>query len=329
MLTTRLLLALIVALPIVVGWCSYDVSQRSFGQQNPVPSTRKPPCGCYVCGSNHELFDDRDTDCAGILAEDACPVALSQMPAETRAAFCNKLKTVRKFSSFKEACPGLASICESASAELSKKRECQPPPPWQNASSSSKTSCKDIQSPHVSINQGVVSLAFCGYAVWSYVGRTSDGQVDNAFNQAYQSTLTRWVKAQIGSRICCDKFQEAIHEGRTCDPRIDVDCDGKPNGSDSMWSREVGAPLPDINIFKRAEGAPFDRFPSGLDPDDPSFMPPYDKCDCKWELTKGTLTCSPDGKQPHVYQARWRCPATGNELFTRKEAPASAPCSRP
>ncbi|HEX3229943.1 MAG TPA: hypothetical protein VHQ95_13300, partial [Pyrinomonadaceae bacterium] len=128
-----------------------------------------------------------------------------------------------------------------------------------------------------------MSLAVCGYAVWSYAGRASDGQVDNAFNQGYQSTLTKWVKAQIGSRICCDKFQEAIQRGQTCDPRVDVDCDGKPNGSDSVWSSELGASLPDINIFKKSEGAPVDRFPPGLDPDDPNFMPPYEKCDCKWE----------------------------------------------
>jgi len=240
--TKRLLLGLVVMLPIIGGWSSYDVSQRSIGQQ---------------------------------------------------------------------------------------KRDCEPPTPWQNASSSSRTRCKDLQSPQVSVNQGVVSLAFCGYDVWSYVGRTSDGQVDNAFNQEYQSTLTKWVKAQIGSRICCDKFQEAIQKGQTCDPRVDVDCDGKPNGSDSVWSSEAGAPLPDINLFKRSEGAPVDRFPPGFDPDDPSFMPSDDKCGCKWELLKGTLTCSPDGKQPHVYQARWKCPATGNELFTRKEAPASAPCAKP
>jgi hypothetical protein len=90
------------------------------------------------------------------------------------------------------------------------KKDCEPLPPWQNAASNSRTECKDIQSPQVSVNQGIVSLAFCGYTVWSYVGRGSDGQVDNAFNQQYQSALTKWVKARIGSRICCDKFQDAI-----------------------------------------------------------------------------------------------------------------------
>lgn len=222
----------------------------------------------------------------------------------------------------------LASFCEPGSSEP-RQKDCAPRTPWRNASSSSKTQCNDIQSAQVSANEGVVSLSICGYAVWSYVGRTSDGQVDDAFSKEYQSILAKWVRVQIGSRICCEKFQEAIQTGQPCDPRVDVDCDGKPNGSDSVWSNEVRAPLPDINIFRRSASAEIDQFPPGLDPDDPNFMPPDEQCVCKWELAKGTLTCSSDGKQPHVYQTRWKCPATGNEVITRKEAPASAPCSKP
>jgi hypothetical protein len=206
---------------------------------------------------------------------------------------------------------------------------CEQPVPWQSLSSSSETLCKDIRSPQVSVNQGVVTLSFCGYPVWSYFGQAANGQVDEAFNEVYKASLAKWVKSQVGSRICCDRFQDASRKGQTCNPRVDVDCDGKPNGSDSLWSTEVGALLPDINIFRKAEGALIDRFPPGLDPDDPNFMPAADKCDCKWELVEGTLTCSPDAKQPHVYQARWRCQSTGNELFTRKEARANAPCSKP
>lgn len=259
MLTTRLLLALVVALPIIGGWFSPDISQRSFAQQDFPQSTRKP---------------------------------------------------------------------ESGSTEPPPKKDCEPPTPWQNISSSFNPQCNDIQRPQVAINQGLVTLSFCGYVVWSFIGRTSDGQVDNAFNEQYRSALTRWVQSQVGSRICCDKFQEAIRKRQPCDPRVDVDCDGKQNGSDSVWSSKMGAPLPDINIFKKAEGSRIDRFPSGFDPDDQKFMPIQDKCDCKWELMWGTLTCSPDGKQTHSYQARWRCPSTGKEEFTRKEAPASAPCSK-
>jgi len=75
-------------------------------------------------------------------------------------------------------------------------------------------------------------------------------------------------------------------------------------------------------------------FPPGLDPDDPNFLPEstardskgVGECACKWELVKGTLTCSPDGKKDHVYVANWRCPATGKEVMTTKYAKASARC---
>jgi hypothetical protein len=208
-------------------------------------------------------------------------------------------------------------------------KDCEQSIPWHHTSSSSEKPCQEIQSPQVTVNQGVVTLSFCGYPVWSYIGHAADGQVDDAFNELYKASLTKWVKSQVGSRICCDAFKEASRQGQTCDPRVDVDCDGKPNRTDSIWSSQAGAPLPDINIFTKVEGAPIDRFPPGLDPDDPDFMPAVDKCDCKWQLVKGTLTCSPDGKQPHVYQAKWRCQSRGNELFTRKEARANAPCQKP
>jgi hypothetical protein len=41
--------------------------------------------------------------------------------------------------------------------------------------------------------------------------------------------------------------------------------------------KRTGASLPDINIFKRSEGAPVDRFPPGLDPDDPKLHAAYEK----------------------------------------------------
>jgi len=133
------------------------------------------------------------------------------------------------------------------------------------------------------------------------------------------------VQVRVGSEICCKQFRAAERSGTPCNPVADLDCDGIPNQTDVV--SESGASFPDINnLFSRPEGAPIDPFPPGLDPDDPEFFPPADKCDCKWELVKGTLNCSPDGKQRHFYQARWRCPSTGNERFTRKYATPTTPC---
>ena len=144
--------------------------------------------------------------------------------------------------------------------------------------------------------------------------------------KAYKAEFEDLVKKRVGSKVCCDKWREAVRTGVPCNPLIDMDCDGKPNTNDFYIPRP-GSIFPDINnLFATADGATVDPFPSGLNPDDRDFLPPPEKCDCKWELLKGTLTCSPDGKKPHEYRATWRCPSTGNTRPTRKEAPATAPC---
>jgi len=195
-----------------------------------------------------------------------------------------------------------------------------------------------VQSPQVTQAQGMVTLSLCGYPIWSTKsvwGATGKPDIEGA-NEA-KAALAERVRSQVGSRICCDNFREAVRTGVPCDPRADLDCDGKPNREDTAYPQRYVSPrdndtysysgsLPDINIFSKADGAAIDPFPQGLNPDDPNFIPPADKCECKWALVKGTLTCSTDGKQSHVYQARWRCPASGNETFTRKEAPGTAPC---
>jgi hemoglobin len=83
------------------------------GQQKFQDSSRKPACGCYVCGKLIAVeFPDKASDCAGILAEDACVRRLSDIPKEERAGFCQKVKAGGKFNSFKDSCPGFASVCE-------------------------------------------------------------------------------------------------------------------------------------------------------------------------------------------------------------------------
>ena len=79
------------------------------GQQFP-PSSRKPACGCYVCGTLLAvMFEDKD--CAGILAADACGERLANLPKEKREDFCQKIKATLKFTSFKDYCPVYAPYC--------------------------------------------------------------------------------------------------------------------------------------------------------------------------------------------------------------------------
>jgi len=102
--------------------------QTSLGQQNPPPTTgREFACGCFVCyglvAGAYEVFDDGKTTagkpCTGILAEDACPAEMAQLPDKGKS-FCAKVKNKYKFSSFKDSCPMLASACQPF--------EKQPPP---------------------------------------------------------------------------------------------------------------------------------------------------------------------------------------------------------
>ena len=305
----------------------------SSGQQQ----VRLPGCACFVCGELHVQAGKRganlpfnylsleNPNCeAGILAESACPDVLSTMPREKVDNFCRRIKEGLKFTSFKDSCPVLAKACEPDGPAPPPEKKCEKPTPWFDPSSSS--GCKDMQAPEIKVASGDATVRLCGVTIFSYVERNRSTMSDSA----YAAALQNFLKSRIGSKVCCDKFWEAWKIGTGCLPPGDLDCDGIPNDRDSVaLNPSMPDALPDINIFRTPEGAPIDPFPEGLDPDDPNFFPPVEKCDCKWEMLKGTLTCSPDGKQKHVYQARWRCPSTGNEIFTRKEAAATAPCKTP
>ncbi len=118
-LTTVLALALC---SIAASFFTASLAQP--GQQDP-SSSRKPACGCFICGDlareasrkgiilpfNFVEFEDKK-DCAGILSEDACPAELAQIPKEKREGFCQKIKAGLDFTSFKDSCPVLAAACE-------------------------------------------------------------------------------------------------------------------------------------------------------------------------------------------------------------------------
>lgn len=311
--------------------------QRSSGQQQLPPTNRKPACTIFCGGPNPNYFwlftreQYQAGQCyGGPLPTDQATNFYNELSEEQRKAICQNLKSADKRTtecpSFKE----LASLCNQNEPP---KKECERATPWFGNSSP----CTDVQAWIAEMDGRTVTLSICGAPVFRHVVEPP------ADVNTYSSNMLARVIASAGTTVCCDKFWEAARTGKPCDPRADVDCDGrlnekdslpevlppKPN-SDPLAPPEYGAPYPTIGRpFSKAEDAPIDPFPPGLNSDDTEFFPPQDKCDCKWELVKGTLTCSAGGSQRHVYQARWRCPSTGNERFTRKEAPASAPCSQP
>ena len=257
---------------------------------------------------------------------------LAKLPEEKRARFCQKVKTQLNFSSFKDSCPVYESACEPEAREPPKEKQppekkCEKPIPWFDSSSD----CSEVQSPVIAINTGAVTVTMCGYPVF----RRDPGSRDPIILEAYRTAVRDWVRDRVGNTVCCNKLREAARTGMPCYPAVDIDCDGKPNQAD-IFDGGNETFYPDINgVFTRSEGAPIDPFPAGLDPNDPNFRPEstardstgVGECDCKWELIKGDMKCSPDGSQQHVYTATWRCPSTKAEVFTTKYFPATAPCS--
>lgn len=294
-------------------------TKPSSGQQRFPQNNRKPACGCYVCGLLLAVnFPNKAPDCAGILATDACPEELAKMPAETRKAFCKEIKARSKNQSLDQ-CLLLRHACETGEDPLPDK--CEPPPaPWLGPS----PDCKDVQTWQISQNGPAVSVSMCGQIVFTNpnVGR------DKIFSLAYKEGLRDHLRQTVGEKICCDKFRQASRTGTPCDPRKDVDCDGKLNSEDdSRTSAGDDSAYPTIDIISAPDGTPIAKFPTGLSLDE--IYPDVETCkDCKWKLIKGELKCNvntPDGKR-HVYQAKWKCPSTGVEVDTFKYALTTAPC---
>jgi hypothetical protein len=291
----------------------------SSGQQR----VRMAGCACFVCGELHVQASRRgvnlpfnymslgDPNCeAGILAESACPEVLGTMPRDKVEAFCQKIKAGLKFNSFKDSCPVLAKACEPED-----KGPCEKPVPWTDTSS---RRCQNMQDTQITIDQktATATVSMCGYTVLT--------QHSKDFVDADKPLARAYFKLSLPNKVCCDEFQEAVRTGKPCDPRVDVDCDGKPNSSDSDGE------FPDFNNFTRPEGASIDRGFSGFD-ENPNFVPSPSDCECKWELVKGKVDCSPDGKGRDFYRATWRCPSNGVTRETRKERTAvkSWPCGQP
>ncbi len=90
-------------------------TESSSRQQLP-PSNRKGACGCYACGLLLAVdFPNKSKDCFGILATDACPQELAQMP-DKGIAYCQEVKRRSKDRSF-VGCTALANYCSSLGQE--------------------------------------------------------------------------------------------------------------------------------------------------------------------------------------------------------------------
>jgi len=327
MLTSILVLALC---SIGASFLPGSLPPRGFaGGTVAAQGTRKPACGCFVCGNMPGMHTVTilDKDCAGILAEDACATELANMPVRQVEAFCQKLQAQSQFRSFKDSCPVFAPLCEPKTEKAPEnepkddKRKCEPPtPPW-----FSSQDCKDLQDPVVEFTQQQLDVYLCGYKIFSRTPATAAYPAmftDRTFAQAYRDALRDTLRAMVPQKICCNRFREAAMTGKPCDAAADADCDGRLNNVDADGD------LPQINGLAFTEAVPAteprDPFPTGLDEKE---LMPTEKCkDCKWELIKGVLKCNPDPSQRHSYEATWRCPTAGAVVEVVKLSPPGVKC---
>src|SRR5687768_3421962 len=92
---------ILAVLAITVGVILFGgLSQPSAGQI----TGREGACGCFICyfpgvKSLYVNFPDPPENCAGILARDACPTVMAQMPDKGKA-YCQKIKKELGITSF-------------------------------------------------------------------------------------------------------------------------------------------------------------------------------------------------------------------------------------
>ena len=245
-------------------------------QNREIPSSRHPGCGCFTCGSNNPLipnyilFADRDKDCVGIIAADACSRHLGTIPRESRESFCTQLRTSGKFSSFKDSCPVYASVCESPPTDDEDKPKEGPPAkcrergpndaPWFDPSAEG---CQNLQDTKVNAkwtpaNGGTcsITLAACNYTAFTYNvnlveqknGKLTPIVIASPSTPRDLATMgVRPIKesecnaqlydAEFGdhpNKVCCDIWREGVGAGSGCNPERDADCDGLPNDRDQF-----------------------------------------------------------------------------------------------
>lgn len=208
-----------------------------------------------------------------------------------------------------EALARIEICCDKDSSD----EKCEPPSPWFDTSSG----CMESKSPQIVLSGSTATVYMCGHAIFSNAKFRDTILGDD---EQYRGLLLRFLRARGLAKICCDKFKEAVRTGKPCNPRVDIDCDGKPNQSDVM----SGGVYPAIDgRFTEPFADPI-SFPYEMTVD--AIIPPEQCKGCKWEFIKGDLKCNPDRTKSHSYEATWRCPTTGKVVSVVKYSRPGVRC---
>jgi hypothetical protein len=146
--------------------------------------------------------------------------------------------------------PGSPEEKQPPSDKPTPETKCEPPTPWFDRS----LNCQEPADPQLTISGSTATLYMCGYAVFSF---SNTALQDQLTAEAYRAAIKSELQYSGISKVCCDRFQDAVKTGKPCDPRADMDCDGQPNQTDSAQNNQ----MPDIDTFTRPNHASIDDFP--------------------------------------------------------------------
>ena len=235
----------IVAVLLLIVLLSFVLAQDRQYRQNP-PKPSDFPRANNSCLSRHKLYvssiqgvpvghdasGSARVSCQFItLTCDGTPVTHASIPRDGGLHVCDDWEAARDALDS----AGIYTCCDREGANATQpaedeKPECPSPTSWFENSAS----CQEKRAPWIAVQGRDVVVRLCGLEVFrGTTPGTSAAAPDAAATRAYRDAVSSYVRSQIGSSVCCDKFRDSVRTGMPCNPANDVDCDGIPNASDT------------------------------------------------------------------------------------------------
>lgn len=272
--------------------------QPSSGQRmSEIPPNRKPACTIFCGdGSFNTIELAKPPACwGGPLPAGNAGDHFKQLPEESQNTICQNLKSAGRTGS---SCPSFKSLMAACGGRENPpgdpKQECDPPAAGSEDGPWNRADCKNFQDVLFRRTGRSIVVSACGQVLGKSQG---DALVMEAMRAA-------WPK-----KICCDKLSGP--RNTPCDYSTDLDCDGTPNGRDDIPDNYGG----EESFYTIPPGTTYDPLPKGLRL---SQLLPDIACNgCKWELVKGEKKCTARSSGTGIfwYEATWRCPKTGMEVW--------------
>jgi len=221
-----------------------------------------------------------------------CKEQLDKSPPEVHRSVC---QTLREYNSM---CPEVSSYCKPEEKK-SPDVKCEPARDNYNPGGESDEfnpfDCKNLQNVQIAILSDQVTASACGRVLLRQYADSRE-ELNN---------IARRLRNNAPSKICCDRLSADELAG-----------DEYPAGNSGFPNGEAGTDTyQDTDFYRAPDESTMEPFPPGMRI--PDILPDTACADCKWELLKGDAKCRPQGRRAGLfwYEATWRCPKTGVEVF--------------